>query len=62
MKSVRCDNANCEEKIEMPDDYEPEYCCSGHMCGCYGYPINPVFCDPCEKEIFGEPVEVGGVL
>ena len=28
----------------MPDDYEPEYCCSGVECGCMGMPIEPPFC------------------
>jgi hypothetical protein len=23
------------------------------MCGCYGYPINPIFCDSCELKILG---------
>lgn len=36
----------CGEKVE---DFELEYCCSGHMCGCYGYPINveKCLCDEC---------------
>lgn len=29
--------------------YEPEMCCSGHMCGCMGSPVNPPICDECEK-------------
>lgn len=49
MKKHLCDNPNCKETVEVPDDYEYEFCCNGYMCGCYGYPMNPVFCDPCEK-------------
>lgn len=28
-------------------DYEPEYCCSGYMCGCMGKPIDPPICEAC---------------
>ncbi|MNV41584.1 hypothetical protein D3C71_1332250 [compost metagenome] len=34
---------------------EPEYCCSGHECGCYGYPLDPPYCDKCLK-IFEERI------
>lgn len=51
MKQVKCDNPSCEELVKVPDDFVYEFCCNGHMCGCYGYPTNPVFCDHCEKEI-----------
>ncbi|WP_182101847.1 hypothetical protein [Niallia taxi] len=37
------------------DEYKTEYCCSGVECGCYGLPVNPVFCDDCEKLILGKP-------
>lgn len=57
VKKQICDNPNCGEIIEVPDDYEPEYCCNGYMCGCYGYPTNPMFCDECEKKFHGAPVE-----
>lgn len=50
MKKHPCDSCNVE--IEVPDDYKPEFCCSGYECGCYGRVINPAFCDKCEKEIF----------
>jgi hypothetical protein len=45
-------------KVEVEDDYEPEYCCRGlpDACGCMGKPINSVFCDECESIIF----EIGG--
>lgn len=57
VKKIRCVNGNCKEVIEVPDDYEPVFCCNGHMCGCYGYPINPMFCDECELKIYGTSVE-----
>lgn len=57
MKNIRCDNGDCREMVEVTDDYEPEFCCNGHMCGCYGYPTNPVFCDTCELKILGTPVD-----
>ncbi|UVI31195.1 hypothetical protein [Paenibacillus spongiae] len=41
MKCIEC-NAEIE-------DYEPEYCCSGWMCGCMGLPIDPPLCEECEK-------------
>jgi hypothetical protein len=52
-----CANPNCSEMIEVPNDYKPEYCCDGYMCGCMGYPINPIFCDECEQMYYGRPVE-----
>lgn len=58
MKEWEC-NA-CDKPIEVPDNYEPEFCCSGYMCGCYGMPINPAFCDSCERKILGVEVEVDG--
>lgn len=51
MKSFEC--YACRKEIQVEDDYEPEYCCSGANCGCMGSPINPVFCDECEEKIFG---------
>lgn len=51
MKKHNCDS--CHKEIEVYDEYEPEICCSGFECGCYGKPINPVFCDDCEIELFG---------
>lgn len=30
-------------KKEVPD-YEPEYCCGGFECGCYGLPMMPCIC------------------
>lgn len=58
MKKHNCDS--CNKEIEIPDNYEPEYCCEGYECGCYGYPINPMFCDECLELHFGKPVEVQG--
>lgn len=51
MKDWKCDS--CNKDIYVLDDYEQEYCCSGRECGCYGLPINPVFCDDCEEKIYG---------
>ena len=51
MKDWDC--AKCGKNICVPDDYHLEYCCSGHMCGCMGYPINPVYCDACAMAIYG---------
>ena len=36
-------------------DYVPEYCCSGHECGCYGKPIEPPICsDECFDKLMSE--------
>lgn len=53
MKKSTC--YSCGKEIEVYDGYEPEYCCSGlkEQCGCMGEPINPLFCDDCEKKIYG---------
>lgn len=33
--------------------YEPEYCCSGDMCNCFGQPTNPCLCSGrCETALF----------
>ncbi len=33
-------------------DYEPEFCCSGQECGCYGQPVEPCTCsDECYKAV-----------
>ena len=53
-KKVQC--INCENVVEVEASYEPEYCCNGYMCGCYGDPINPIFCDDCEKKLFEKKV------
>lgn len=60
VKTQLCDNRSCNEKVEVSDDFEHEYCCAGRMedmCGCYGLPINPIFCDTCEQKIFGKSVD-----
>ena len=53
MKITDC--AGCHKDIEVDDEYEPEYCCSGlrEQCACMGMPINPVFCDECAEKLFG---------
>ncbi|PGT80586.1 hypothetical protein COD11_20970 [Bacillus sp. AFS040349] len=54
MKKDTCDSCHCD--IQVTNNYVPEFCCSGYECGCYGMPINPVFCDDCEKRILGTPI------
>jgi hypothetical protein len=36
----------CEECKEV-EVGEPEYCCDGRECGCYGQPIHPMLCEDC---------------
>jgi hypothetical protein len=55
MKHWNCDS--CGEPIKVFKEYEPEHCCDGYLCGCYGYPINPIFCTPCERKIYGKPIK-----
>lgn len=41
-----CQNPGCENEIP-----EPQRCCNGQDCGCYGMPIEPPYCSPgCMKE------------
>ncbi|MGE7545052.1 hypothetical protein [Sporosarcina newyorkensis] len=54
MKESNCHA--CNKEIKVVADYEPEWCCDGRECGCRGLPINPVFCDKCEKQILGESI------
>jgi len=36
-----------------PVEYEPEYCCPGIDCTCYGQPVNPCICsEECEGAVF----------
>lgn len=39
---------NCSAPVE---NYEPEYCCDGRECGCFGRPIEPPLCEKCWDEI-----------
>ena len=57
IKKWECDS--CHIEIEVEDDYEPIFCCSGlpNQCGCMGKPTKPVFCDECEEEIFSSERE-----
>lgn len=44
-------------KTKMPD-FEPQYCCNGHECGCYGYPIEPPICSAiCWELLLGDYME-----
>lgn len=56
MQSLKAEPCTkCGFDIHVPKDYEPVTCCSGGMldsCGCGGWPVNPVFCDECTKELF----------
>jgi len=38
-------------ECKVNDIPDPIYCCDGHMCGCYGYPIEPPFCDECYEKL-----------
>lgn len=51
MKPWLCDG--CFQATEVEVDHQPELCCDGYMCGCYGKPTNPVFCETCEEKLFG---------
>jgi hypothetical protein len=42
----------CGRAVLLAEPYEPEMCCSGHECGCYGMPTNPVFCPECVDVVF----------
>ena len=50
MKPIKCHG--CGKETEVHENYVAEYCCRGlpDDCYCYGEPINPVFCDDCEKK------------
>jgi hypothetical protein len=52
MKRWLCDG--CGDFIKITKEYEPRMCCSGFECGCYGMPINPIFCDKCLEKYFGK--------
>lgn len=44
-------------ECKTPIDYEPEYCCSGYMCGCMGMPIDPPLCVRCFERIINGRVK-----
>lgn len=50
MKDWNCDR--CGKPLEVETSYETKWCCSGFECGCFGLPINPVFCDDCIEELY----------
>ncbi|UBR30221.1 hypothetical protein LCG60_27125 [Bacillus sp. SD-4] len=54
MKKWVCDG--CFKPTKVEQGYEPETCCDGYMCGCYGKPNNPVFCEKCEEQLFGRGI------
>lgn len=35
---------NCMICGKPVEDYDPKYCCSGHLCGCQGQPTEPCVC------------------
>ncbi len=38
--------------LKPVSDYEPDYCCNGDACGCYGLPINPCVCsEKCDSAL-----------
>jgi hypothetical protein len=48
LKKWKCDS--CWRETKVVKDYKPWVCCDGRECGCYGLPINPVFCEKCEDK------------
>lgn len=54
MKEWYC--GKCRALIQVYEDYEPVYCCSGFPEGCYchGDEMNPLFCDKCGREIYDD--------
>ncbi|MEC2463722.1 hypothetical protein P9X10_02245 [Bacillus cereus] len=40
----------CQDFTVVEQNYKPEICCSGYMCGCYGMPNNPVVCNKCIRK------------
>ena len=44
---------NCKEVELGYEEDELQYCCNGYMCGCYGKPIDPPFCDKCMEKVLG---------
>ncbi len=40
-KTPKGNGAKCVHCGEIVEDWEPQYCCSGEVCGCYGLPIYP---------------------
>jgi len=57
MKDWQCHG--CNEPMKVREDHEPAFCCYGYECGCYGETTNPVFCDKCVRQLFGEPAKRG---
>ncbi|MNC30388.1 hypothetical protein D3C81_793560 [compost metagenome] len=45
MTIYKCWECNEEEILE------PQYCCNGVECGCYGFPIDPPYCDECLEKL-----------
>lgn len=42
--SFEFEACTCEICAKPVPDYKPQYCCSGHECGCYGRPLYPCIC------------------
>ena len=40
----------CRKEVE---EYIPDYCCDGRMCGCYGEPLEPPMHIECYNKHFG---------
>ena len=56
VESVDTKNWNCNGcgiPLDVEKSYEPEWCCTGFECGCFGLPVNPVFCEDCLDELYG---------
>lgn len=50
MKNWDCDW--CGVTLKVMNEYKPIECCSGYLCACQGYPLNPVFCEKCMSRIY----------
>lgn len=43
VKYLEDEGVSIDEAIRDLKNIEPEVCCSGSMCGCYGMPTNPEY-------------------
>ena len=49
--------SECQICGKEVDDYEEEYCCSGHECGCGGMPLEPCICSAKCWDELNKPAE-----
>jgi len=55
-KLVKLNCWGCGEEFQGE---EPKMCCSGHMCGCLGMPIDPIICSEECYKLFLEKLKNG---